>query len=156
MKCWTTSFQKRRMSTEYFCERQQIEKSVTLALFGCLGNYLGSPSFSSSHEREVSEAIFLLASHGFLLHCRAWLAVQAWAVWKCRQAHQLAFETQLLWAQFFGAVSAATSGCWASPAQHLRPSPWPTQGTLISVRVLVGIKAPLEEDLFSINLLTFN
>lgn len=57
MKCWTTDFQKWRISTEYFNARQQTVKSVILTLLECLGNYLGSPSFSSSHEREVSEAI---------------------------------------------------------------------------------------------------
>lgn len=47
-----------------------------------LGNCFGFPSFSSSHNRDVSEAICLFAFHGRLLHCTAWLAVQAWVVWK--------------------------------------------------------------------------
>lgn len=72
---------------------EAIVKSVILTLFGCLGNYLRCPSFSSCHERKVSEAICLFAFHGLLLHCTAWLAVQAWEVWKCGQVHQLGFET---------------------------------------------------------------
>lgn len=88
------------MSTEYFCQRQQIVNSVILTPFGCLGNHLGSPPFSSSHMREVREAICLRIFHGLLLHCAAWLTVWAWEVWKCGQADQLALETQLSWAQF--------------------------------------------------------
>lgn len=100
MECWITNFQKWRMTTEYFCERQQIVNSVILTPFGCLGNDISFPPFSSSHKREVREGICLCISHGLLLHCAAWLTVQAWEVWKCGQAHQLALETQLLWAQF--------------------------------------------------------
>lgn len=146
MKCWTTNFQKWR-TTKHICERQQIVRSVISTLLGCLGNYLGSPSFSISHKREVTEAIVSL-----LLMASSSTIQPGLLFWKCGQANHLALESQLWWAQLLCwtgglylsptvrqaqlcAVSAATSGHWASPAQHLRSSPWPAQGRLSSMWV---------------------
>lgn len=125
------------MSTEYFCQRQQIVRSITLTPFGCSGNYLGSPSSSSSHEMSVKQSV------SWLFMASSSTAQPSLLSRPERPRNEDSFTTcpqkQLLWAlcnasfcarqksfhlsppgkqPLFCAISTATSGHWASPAQH--------------------------------------
>lgn len=139
-----------------------------------LGNCLGFPSFSSSHNRDVSEAICLFAFHGRLLHCTAWLAVQAWVVWKTIKwtRWSAVFRSTPVGSVFmlgreastwvpqqdnhFSAVSAASCGCGTKPGQFRISRHLPGQCGEGSAaygflhKVSVGTKAPWEEDLFNL------
>lgn len=128
-----------------------------------LGNCLGLPSFSSSHNRDVSEAICLFALHGHLLHCAAWLAVQAWVVWKHGRDNQLALAAPLLWAQLSGwagrsppeSCSETATVRFLLPAVDVGPSQTSSMSLTISLasregsaahqflhKISVGRKAP--------------
>lgn len=161
------------MSTEYFCQRQQIVRSITLTPFGCSGNYLGSPSSSSSHEMSVKQSVswLFMASSSTAqpsLLSRPERPRNEDSFTTCPYKLVLAMPVFVLDRKVSTSVPLGNSHSFVwfllppqdiGPAQlsTTSPPPWSPQGELSCVCVFlreipVRRKMPPEEDLFSVNL----